>query len=307
MSEHDEAVDMSEGKSSCCASCGALEDDDIKLIPCDGCDLVKYCGDECLHDHKLDHEEDCRKRAAELRDEILFKQPESSHLGDCPICSLPLSFDTKKYAMYYCCSKIICYGCCYANTIRDLEQRLVQSCPFCREPTPDNNEEADKLRMKRVEANDPVAMCRYGVEQYDQGDFDSAFHYYTKAAELGDAEAHHRLAYLYQEGRGVEQNEGKKIHHLEEAAIGGYPLVRYTLGCYEYDNGNVEREVKHWIIASTQGDDVAIKELLKAFKEGFVSKEDLAAALRAHKAAVDETKSPQRKAAEEYYRRIGVL
>jgi hypothetical protein len=38
----------------------------------------------------------CKKRAAELRDEILFKQPENTHLGDCPICFLPLSLDLEK-------------------------------------------------------------------------------------------------------------------------------------------------------------------------------------------------------------------
>ena len=42
---------------------------------------------------------------------------------------------------------------------------------------------------------------------------------------------------------------------------------------------------------------------MKVFKEGFVSKEELAAALRAHKAAVDATKSPQRVAAEEYHQK----
>ena len=30
-------------------------------------------------------EEECEKSAAELHDEMLFKQPEGSHLGDCPI------------------------------------------------------------------------------------------------------------------------------------------------------------------------------------------------------------------------------
>ena len=52
--------------------------------------------------------------------------------------------------------------------------------------------------------------------------------------------------------------------------------------------------MKHWIIAASQGDDDSIKTLMDAYKLGFVSKEDLAAALRAHQAAVDETKSPQR-------------
>ena len=161
--------------------------------------------------------------------------------------------------------------------------------------------------MKRIKANDPVAIRFEGITQYRKGDYSSAFKYWSKAVALGDAEAHYRLAYLYQEGLGAEQNEGKKIHHLEEAAIGGYPDARYNLGVEEYDNGNKERAVKHWIIAATQGEDASIKELLKAFKEGFMKKEVLASALYAHKAAVDETKSPQRKAAEEYYRSIGRL
>ncbi len=39
------------------------------------------------------------------------------------------------------------------------------------------------------------------------------------------------------------------------------------------------------------------------FKGGFVSNEDIAATLRAHHAAVNATKSPQRAAAEEFARR----
>jgi len=38
-----------------------------------------------------------------------------------------------------------------------------------------------------------------------------------------------------------------------------------------------------------------------AFKAGFVSKDDLAAALRAHQAAEDATKSPQRELAGKIY------
>jgi len=55
--------------------------------------------------------------------------------------------------------------------------------------------------------------------------------------------------------------------------------------------------VKHWIISANLGDDGSIKILMEKFKEGFVSKDDLAAALRAHQAAVDATKSPQREEA----------
>ena len=290
-----------EGDTSCpcCAACGIAEIDDIKLVPCDGCDLVRYCSDECRENHKSQHEDDCKKRAAELRDELLFKQPESSHMGDCPICSLPLPLDVKKSAMYACCSKEICSGCEYADRRREFEASLQNTCPFCREPLPSSDEEGDQQRMKRIEANDPLALRQEGGLQKEKGNYASAFEYYTKAAELGDALAHFRLAGIYHNGQqGIEMDKGKYTHHLEEAAIGGHPGARFILGLEENQNGNIDRAVKYWIIAATQGQDESIKMLLKSFEGGFVEKEDLAAALRAHKAAVDATKSPQRAAAE---------
>ena len=286
-------------KLSCCASCGVTEIDDVKLKQCDGCDLVKYCGDECREIHKSEHEEACKKRAAKLRDELLFKLPESSHWGDCPICCLPLSIDVKKSTMYMCCSKIICKGCEYANDKREMELRLRQSCPFCREPWPETEAKWVKQRMKRVEANDPAALCHQGVSHYKKGHYSRAFQYFEKAAELGDVEAHLKLACLYHEGNVAEKDKEKYIHHLKEAAIGGHPDARYNLGCVEWNNGDKERAVKHYIIAAAQGEDGSIKALMKMFKGGFLEKEILAAALRAHQAAVDATKSPQRDAAEE--------
>ena len=106
----------------CCASCGIAEVDDVKLKKCDACDLVGYCGDKCQREHLSQHDPSCKKRAAELREEILFKQPESSHLGDCLICFLPLQIN-KKHVMLECCCKIICEGCAglllgYASTER---------------------------------------------------------------------------------------------------------------------------------------------------------------------------------------------
>ena len=293
--EENEAV-----AASCCASCGVAEIDDIKLlVPCDDCDLVKYCSDECQNNHKSEHEEGCKKRAAELREELLFKQPESSHLGDCPICSLPLPLDRTKSVMYTCCCKIICGGCLRANAVRDNEERLQRKCSFCRKPISKTDEESDERRMKRVEANDPVAMNEEGSCCYNKGDYDGAFDYFSKAAKLGYAESHYHLACLYRDGEGVEKDKGEEIRHMEEAAIGGHPKARYNLGRHELTNGNLGRSTKHLVISAAQGFDDSIKSLMKAFKLGLVKKEVLAAALRAHKAAVDATKSPQRKIAEE--------
>eukprot|EP00985_Skeletonema_marinoi_P032270 scaffold39086_cov169-Skeletonema_marinoi.AAC.1 len=287
--------------TSCCASCGIAEVDDIKLKECSDCDLVRYCSDACQKNHKSQHEEACKTRAAELRDELLFKQPESSHLGDCPICCLPLPLDLSKSIMMSCCSKVVCEGCDHANKIREIEGKLKFKCPFCRTPIT-SNDEADKQRMKRIEANDPIAMRQEGKDLYKKGDYQRAFEYYTRAAELGDMDAHYELADLYHYGHGVEEDRGQKIHHLEEAAIGGHPGARFNLGWNEWNNGNTEKAVQHWIITANQGSDESIKLLMEYFKEGIVDKDELAATLRAHQAAADATKSPQREAAEEYYR-----
>ena len=88
------------------------------------------------------------------------------------------------------------------------------------------------------------------------------------------------------------------LHHLEEAAIGGHPDARYNLGCHEGRSGRVERALKHFIIAANLGHDVSLENVKKAYAARIVSKEDFAAALRGHQAAMDATKSPQREAAE---------
>ena len=53
--------------------------------------------------HISQHEEACKKRAAELRDELLFKQPESSHLGGLPhLLFTSTALDCKKSFMRAC-------------------------------------------------------------------------------------------------------------------------------------------------------------------------------------------------------------
>lgn len=85
---------------------------------------------------------------------------------------------------------------------------------------------------------------------------------------------------------------------MEEAALGGHPTARYNLACVEGNRGRIERAARHWIIAAAQGLDGSIEILMNEFRSGTVSKDDLASALRAHKAAKDATKSPQRDEAE---------
>jgi len=289
-------------KMICCASCGTAGVDDVKLKDCDGgCDLVKYCSDECQEDHKDNHGEECKKKMIELRDNDLFTPPEGSHLGECPICCLPLPLPivASKSTFMGCCSKSICIGCEYANTERERKAGLRQRCPYCREPTTKSKEEWNKIIMKRIKKNCPAAMCHIGATRYNEGDYKTAFKYLTKAAELGYTEAHYVLSVMYQLGQGVEKDAEKEIYHLEEAAIGGHPGAGHNLGCFEGINGRYERAKKHFIIAANLGHHESLKGLMALYKEGHASKEEYADALRAYQTAVDETKSAEREKAEE--------
>jgi|EP00985_Skeletonema_marinoi_P009520 hypothetical protein len=283
----------------CCAACGAAEADHVKLKKCTACYLARYCSVQCQRDDWQQHKRACKKRAARLRDEILFKQPESSYLGDCPICFLPLSLDSKAI-MWSCCCKRICNGCNYSNMTREMEGSLKHTCAFCRLSFPTSQEEIELNIMKRVEVNDPGATQEKGWRLYNERDYKGAFEYYAKAAKLGDAEAHCNLACMYREGVGVEKDVKKGVYHLEEAAIKGHPKARNDLGCIEEGNGRMDRAIKHWVIAANLGLDASLEALKNCYRAGFVGKEDLAAALRRHQAAVDATKSPQRKAATEF-------
>ena len=206
--EEEEAGDM-------CANCGITQVDDIKLAQCNGgCDLVKYCSDRCQENHREQHEGECKKRVdeirdniqrraaelrqtflrAELRDRDLFTMPDGSHLGECPICCLPLPIDDVGTVFMGCCCKILCKGCNYANQKREYEEGLEHRCAFCREPLTNSQEEVIKKIMKRIkENNDPAAMHQTGIRHYREGDYETTFKYWSKAAELGNADAHYNF------------------------------------------------------------------------------------------------------------------
>ena len=271
-----------------CGSCGVAAIDDVQ------------------NNHREEHEEECKKRMAELRDKQLFEWPDESYLGECPICCLPLPLDRSKSGLrnvfMTCCSKRICEGCHYTNSKREYEAGLQERCLFCREPASKSQEESHKLCMNRIKKhNDPAAMNEMGKRRREEGDYGTALEYFTKAAEMGDADAHYSLSIMYHEGHVVENDKEKEVYHLEEAAIAGHPNARYNLGCNEGNNGRFERAKKHFIIAANLGYHDSLSNLRLLYAEGHASKEDYADALRAYQAAVEATKSAERKKAEAYY------
>ena len=283
--------------SAFCANCGKGEGADLKA--CTACKMVKYCNRDCQIAHRPQHKKECTNRAAELHDEKLFNQPPPNN-EDCPICMLPIpAFDCG--SIYYsCCGKEICSGCIYAVTERDMAE---QKCAFCRTPAPDTGEELVKRIRKRVERNDAFANGilgsfyfhgAYGLTQ----DKINALKLYHRAGELGHAKSYHNVGNAYYNGegwRGVTPIDTKKANHFWElAAIGGDVVARHNLGASEANNGNMNRALKHHMIAVEGGWDVSLNAIRKMYTEGQATKDDYSKALRLYQAYLDEIRSDQR-------------
>ena len=259
-----------------CADCGVEGGASLKI--CKSCMLVKYCNPTCQRNHWPKHKKPCKQRAAELRDEALFKDPPPKE--DCPICFLPmpaeliccislqpattlsvpiydLVIDNEGLAekdmkiFYSCCGKYICNGCIYSL----IQSGHAMTCPYCKEEHHvKTDEDVVKEMMKRVEVNDACAIYVLGTYYYhgDRGlqqDLAMAMKLWKQAVELGSSDAHHYLGILYDKGGDLK----KAKFHWEAAAMAGHEVARFNLACSENDSGNVERAVKHCIIAASAG------------------------------------------------------
>ncbi|EJK47625.1 hypothetical protein THAOC_33641, partial [Thalassiosira oceanica] len=213
---------------------------------------------------------------------------------DCPICQLPLPPDLLNQSMYNpCCMKRVCNGCVLASRKRGMED-----CPFCRTPIADESQ-ALAMIQARVAAGDPMAICnlgtkyhfgRYGLEK----DVTRAVELYERAADLGVKEAHYNLACLYAKGTDVEEDTFKAFHHFEAAAMCGHVPARKNLGTMEYNAGNYDLALQHYLISAKLGYDRSVTNVRRMFMDGLATKADYAAALRGHQSAIEEMSSPDR-------------
>ena len=249
-----------------------------------------------------------------IEDPDLFKP--SPPREDCPVCMLLLPIDTRFTAYMACCGKQICGACLDENTqvieqtnaqriakmIADPERKLPlleDCCPFCREPRPETEEESVERFRKRMELNDANAVYNmaaynlyglYGIRKNKR----KAVKLYHRAAELGSIDACLFLAEMYENGNIMGRDETKQRHYLELAAKGGHTTARNSLGALEYENGKRTLAMKHWQIAAAGGDDDSLDNLKHMFQVRLLSKDEYAAALRAHQKARDEEWSDKR-------------
>jgi len=298
--DKDNDVSVKDNDVSVCSNCGK-EGNNLKA--CTACKMVKYCNRECQIAHRPQHKKQCRRRAAELYDEELFKQPPPAE--DCPICfvRLPTLLSGRRY--YECCGKEICSGCIYAPVYDNQGNEVDnQKCAFCRTPSPTTNEEEVERYKVRTEAGDPIALYSFGGWYSEGGrgfpqDYGKALEYWHRAGELGYTEAYCNIGYTYYIGRGVEVDKKKAEHYSELAAMGGNESARHNLGIKEQQAGNIYRALKHYMIAAGCGHNSSLKKIQSLYSDEFATKEDYTKALQLYQEYLGEIKSSQRdKAAE---------
>jgi len=239
----------------------------------------------------------------------LFKDPPPKN--DCPLCMLPMPFaaDVCGVSTSYqgCCGKVLCCGCGFASALEINKGNMKEWCSFCRVPIQCSEKEFIKRFKKRMKLNDADAFYHLGLE-YRNGnkglpqDYEKAIELYSKAAELGSLRADYNLAVLYMKGQVTEQDMDKAIHHYEQAAIGGHEVARYILGMLEEEDGNLDRAMKHFVIAAKSGEERSLKKVGEGYKDGHVTKDEYASTLRAYQHSCDEMKSEDRSKYEEFLR-----
>ncbi|EJK67904.1 hypothetical protein THAOC_10990 [Thalassiosira oceanica] len=265
---------------------------------------MKICGacERDLPDGSYSEEQRARRQSIRRCEEcvtagnqlVLMKKGRTrSEKDDCPICQLPLQLDVKRSVFNPCCMKRMCNGCVFAA-----RKRGMWDCPFCRAPTPDEEQVLTMIR-KRVAAGDPVATWNLGA-QYFLGEYGlekdvaRAIELYERAAELGLKEAHFNLGVLYVNGAEVEKDMAKAFLHYEAAAMCGHVSVRFNLGTMECNEGNYDLALQHMMISAKLGHDSSLSFVKAAFMDGLATKADYAAALRGYQSAIEEMSSPDR-------------
>ena len=190
------------------------------------------------------------------------------------------------------CGKLICRGCTHAFQSRAASAgRLKEEdkCPFCRTPPADSQEDLVKQYEKRIELNDANAIYNYGCfQQTEKRGFLNKIMLrlsnYSIGQQNSDIPVHH-----------LNRDDKKAIHYLELAAMGGHVESRFYLGVYEgLEDGNMDRALKHYMIAVGGGYLNSLKNIHQLYTYGHATKDDYAKALRSYQAYLNEIKSDQR-------------
>ena len=251
--------------------------------------------------HRPQHKNACKKRAAELFDEELFKDPPDQ--PECPICMLPLPIDENRIKFQLCCKQTLCMGCVHAQIKEERKsgkrREEIGACAFCGAPALISDDESNKALKTLAERNNVNAMNMIAT-YYIQGrkgfpkDANKAIEMYLKAAKLGYPGAYHNLGNIFYAGDGVERDVKKARHYYELGTIQGSFISRHNLASFDWKDGHHERASKHFLINAKAGFELSLNAVKKCFENGFVTKDQYAEVLRAYQKKQEDSKSAMR-------------
>ena len=102
---------------------------------------------------------------------------------------------------------------------------------------------------------------------------------------------HNNIAATYYDDHGVKQDSKEEKYHRECAAMEGHFTSRGCLHTIEYNEGNMNRAMMHWIIAAEAGHNKSLQEVQEGFMNGCVTKDQFEKTWCVHKKSVDEMQS----------------
>ncbi|EJK62014.1 hypothetical protein THAOC_17397 [Thalassiosira oceanica] len=233
--------------------------------------------------------DDDRLAEAARHSQRLFSEGHERWEGDrCPICFLFIGLPVAKYSrINVCCMKSVCSGCILAAAQRGMYDR----CPFCRTPHPSDDASTLTMLQMRVRKGDAAAIYQLG-NKYCYGGLGLAKNV-LRAVDCGrrPQSLDHWM-----------HSTCLALRITMEAAMKGHVSSRHFLGAIEFNNGNYELAVQHWMISAKMGDEKSLNAIKKRFMEGRVKKVQYAEALRGYGTAVEEMKSHPREEA----KRLGI-
>ena len=261
--------------------------------------------------------------------------------NECVLCCYPFPLDPTASVYKECCGQMICTSCILAQQriliigtnvtypiagsdeeeqeFREIgRSEWTSLCPFCNAKEPINDKEDLKRLWERIdEYKDPKAMLVLGCWYKDGShgltkNFKKAKELFQTSYDLGDPEAAYRLSWLHST-RLVDAapfpDEVLMIKYLEEGVRRGDYSCRENLADIAVQSGNQEEAIRQYMMAARAGHDKAMQIVMACYRvkandrQGFLSKDDLATTLRAHKVATDKGRSEPR----DYWKRYDDL
>lgn len=137
--------------------------------------------------------------------------------------------------------------------------------------------------------------CHYRDGEYGFAqNYTKASELFLRAGELGHSEAYVCIGYAYDIGRGVDVDKKKSVYYYELAAMGGNATARYGLGLIEARAGNMDRALRHYMIAVGSGQPDSLERIKEMYTNGHATKDDYTKALQSYQAYLGEIKSDAR-------------